>query len=210
MHKSIQKQLLNIQISAQNLLNEINSQYVFLEKARNKITKSVSEIIRKQDFKCCSNASRKRSQTVFENIATALSKYVVLEQGKLLRTFLTKVQVRNITEKRLTSIIDTFLKHKENGIHRKHTKTREQFEQFLLSNAIVSYSCSTKNEIRLSNLEAVKASELICSDLYSIIGSKVDDQGEKIKIFCSILEDECTNSRLHGVSIHELKVLAYR
>ncbi|XP_063406251.1 uncharacterized protein LOC134690206 [Mytilus trossulus] len=46
--------------------------------------------------------------------------------------------------------------------------------------------------------------------IYTDLNNKAQEYQETIGIFTSHLEDECANSSLHGVTIHELKVLAYR
>ncbi|CAG2236849.1 unnamed protein product [Mytilus edulis] len=60
--------------------------------------------------------------------------------------------------------------------------------------------------INISKFEAEKAAKMICTDL----NSKAQECQEKIRMFTSHLEDECANSRLHGLYIHELKIVAYR
>lgn len=207
MHKSIQGQLLNAQKYSQNLVNEMNNQLKRFQKKRNKITKSLSKIIHSKDSQCCSRVSRKTNHIIFEQIAIGVSKLFRLEQMKQLKSLLTTGEVKQCIKKHLVAVIDAKSKHDKNRIHRKHTRTGSRIEPL---HSMASHSCKTKSTKRFSNFVVIKASELICSDIYNIICSRVEEQEVKIIFFCNLLEDECSNNRLHGVAMHELKILAYR
>ncbi|CAC5399984.1 unnamed protein product [Mytilus coruscus] len=127
-------------------------------------------------------------------------------QGKQFDLLFTAVEVKRLTKKHLGSIVDAKFKHGENGINTKQTKLKTKNRQLTVYTASSTNSFKTTYTINLSKFEAEKAAIMIYTDL----NIKAQEYQEKIGIFTSHLEDECANSRLHGVSIHELKSLAYR
>lgn len=202
MHKSIHGCLLGIQKCSQNVVNTVSKQYIKFDKARSKITKSLNEIIFK-GFQCYSLASRKR-QNFIERVSVIIKHFIRMGQGKQFNSLFTAEVVKRLTKKHLGSIIDAKFKHGENGINTKQTKFRSRNRQLSVypSNSANFF----KTKCKLSKFESEKAAKIIYTDL----NNKAQEYQETIGIFTSHLEDECANSSLHGVTIHELKVLAYR
>lgn len=195
MHKSIQKDLFNIQKCSKNLVNEINNQYIMFDKARSKITKSLNEMIL-NDFQCYSFASRKRTISI-ERFGVKIEKFIRMGQGKQFNSLFTAQEVKRLAKKHVSSIVNEKLKHGGNGINTKLIKLRGKNRKS---------SATASSKVNISKLKAENAAQMIYTDL----NIKAKEYQERVGIFSSHLEDECTNSPLHGVSIHELKILAYR
>ncbi|CAC5363394.1 unnamed protein product [Mytilus coruscus] len=204
MHKSIQKDLFNIQKCFQNLVNEINNLYIMFNKARSKITKSLNEMILK-GFQCHSLDPRKRKKYI-ERFGVKIEHFIRMGQGKQFNSLFTAVEVKRLTKKHISSIVYAKLKHGKKGINTKQTKLRARNRQSTVYTASSTNSFKTTCKVNLSTIEAEKAAKMIYTDL----NNKAQEYQKKVGIFSSHLEDECANSTLHGVSIHELKILAYR
>lgn len=204
MHRSIQGHLLKIQRYSQNRVNDINNQYIMFKKAKSKITKSLNEIIL-NGFKCYPLTLAQR-QKYIERFSNRILHFFRMGQGQQFNLLFTAVEVKRLSKNHLGSIIDAKYKHGGNGINAKQNKLKTEHRQLIVYSASSTSSFKKTYTINLSKFEAEKAAKMIYTDL----NSKAQEYQKKIRMFTSHLEDECANNRLHGVYIHELKIVAYR
>lgn len=207
MHKSIQGCLLNIHRYSQNCVNEMNYQYKMFNKATVKIIKSLDEMILK-GFQCYPLASTQRKKYI-ERFGNKIESFLGIGQGKQFNLLFQAVDVKRLTKSHITSIINTKLKyskHRENGKSTKQIKSRVRNRQSNVYTASSTYAFKKTNNVNLTTFEAEKVAKMIYTDL----NNKAQEYQEKFGIFSSNVEDECGNNSMHGVDIHELKILAYR
>ncbi|CAC5407172.1 unnamed protein product [Mytilus coruscus] len=204
MHKSIQGHLFNIKQNSNHLINEIKNQCTILRKAREELTKSLCESILNVDVKYCSHALSEINQTFIKPLAFELSNFLKSEiDGKLLKPLITAKDVKILLKRCLTAVMKKKLNHVGNGTYRKHTKLRGMKYRPLCS---TSHSSSTKCICQFSRIATANTAQKIYAELIKMCTKVKED----VETFRRYLEDECPSTRLHGVSVHELKTIANR
>ncbi|CAC5362609.1 unnamed protein product [Mytilus coruscus] len=212
LHRSIQRHLFDVRNISQNYINETNSEYAAFTQSQNQRTKLLSDNILKYDFRYCSQASTKKKQEQIRTLTNRLFKLIeVTFRQNLLKPILKRPGFKSSCVKLLRSITDTKQERKHTSIPLKEDENRNgNLRSSAMAHTSLKHSCSFKCKIKISKLEAVTVAELMYAEQLKVLTNYVKAHTKDIAIFCSYVNDECIYDKMHGVSVHEFKTVAYR
>lgn len=210
--RSIQRQLCDARKRSQHIINEANIECTVKKNDQNYLTKVLAEKILKTDLKYCSHVSTKKRLAQQRVLTNRIFKLIRMTFHQ--RT-LNPILAMPLPQSKLKKLIRSFLQETKEqiacGFNREQNKTgNKNIKSSKISHPSSNHSCTMECRMRVSKLAAVKLSELLYQEQSKILLSNLKTHTDDIATFCSCVDDECTNERLHGIYVHEMKTIAYR